>query len=232
MRLKDWNELPDFLKCPEVAKYYRVLSKHKIWLAGKRVTDIVIASVMLLFLAIPMAVIAVLIKLDSRGPVFFRQERVTQYGRIFRIYKFRTMVVGASELGAQVTTEHDPRITRIGAKIRHLRMDEFPQVFNILLGDMTLVGTRPEVPDYVKEYTPKMRATLLLPAGLTSRASIAYKDEDAILGQASDPDYVYIHKVLPQKMKYNLASLKKFSFLSDMSVIWDTYISVTGKNED
>lgn len=192
----------------------------------KRFLDIIVASIMLLVLGIPMLVIAAAIKLDSKGPVFFRQERITQYGRIFRIFKFRTMVANASEIGTAVTVDNDMRITKVGAVLRKYRMDEFPQIFNIILGDMTLVGTRPEVAKYVNEYTPEMYATLLLPAGLTSRTSIAYKDEDKLLKHAEDADKVYVEEVLPAKMKYNLESLRKFGIKSDMSVLWDTFVSV------
>jgi lipopolysaccharide/colanic/teichoic acid biosynthesis glycosyltransferase len=168
----------------------------------------------------------VLIKLDSEGPVFFRQERVTQYGRIFKIYKFRTMVENAQQLGTQVTVAEDARITRVGKVLRRYRMDEFPQLFNILAGDMTLVGTRPEVIKYVKCYTPEMYATLLLPAGLTSRTSIAYKDEDKLLTDAKDADKTYVEEILPVKMKYNLESLRRFGVMEDATVLWNTFKSV------
>ena len=180
MQLRKWNELPKFMRTREVRKYYNIVNKRRASLMVKRLFDIVVASIMLAVLALPMLIIAILIKCDSRGPVFFRQERVTQYGRIFKIYKFRTMVVNANELGASVTVDNDRRITRMGKLLRKIRADEFPQLFNILAGDMTLVGTRPEVPEYVKQYSKEMYATLLLPAGLTSRTSIAYKDEDKI----------------------------------------------------
>ena len=220
MQLRRWNELPGVMRTREVRKYYNIIKKRQMSLKIKRLFDIVVASIMLMFLAVPMLVIAVCIKLDSRGPVFFRQERVTQYGRIFRIYKFRTMVVDAPKLG----------ITRVGKVLRKIRADEFPQVFNIINGDMTLVGTRPEVPEYVKKYTKEMYATLLLPAGLTSRTSIAYKDEDKILAGAADPDGAYVKEVLPAKMKYNLEALKKFGFVEDCRVLWDTFTSVTGND--
>lgn len=226
MELRKWEELPDKMRTKEVRKYYQILAKRKGWFKAKRVLDIIVASIMLAVLIIPMGIIAVLIKLDSVGPVFFRQERVTQYGKIFRIYKFRTMVNRAPSMGSKVTVDNDNRITRVGAFLRKLRIDEFPQLFNILAGDMTLVGTRPEVIDYVKQYTPEMYATLLLSAGLTSRTSIAYKDEEKLLQNASDADLVYIKEVLPAKMKYNLESLRKFGLLSDMSVLWDTFLSV------
>ena len=228
MQLRKWNELPKFMITREVRKYYNIVNKRRASLMVKRLFDIVVASIMLAVLALPMLIIAILIKCDSRGPVFFRQERVTQYGRIFKIYKFRTMVVNANELGASVTVDNDRRITRMGKLLRKIRADEFPQLFNILAGDMTLVGTRPEVPEYVKQYSKEMYATLLLPAGLTSRTSIAYKDEDKILGNAANQDKAYVEEVLPAKMKYNLEALRKFGFAEDCRVLWDTFESVVG----
>lgn len=226
MELRSWNDIPDRMRNKEVRKYYNVLLKHSGWLNMKRFLDVIIASVMLLVLGIPMLVIAVAIKMDSPGPVFFRQERITQYGKIFRIFKFRTMVANASKIGTAVTVDNDMRITKVGAFLRKYRMDEFPQIFNIIAGDMTFVGTRPEVAKYVNQYTPEMYATLLLPAGLTSRTSIAYKDEDKLLKSAEDADKVYVEEVMPFKMKYNLESLRKFGLRSDMSVLWDTFVSV------
>ena len=231
MELRPWQLLPDEMRTKEVRKYYNVLMKHRMWLKMKRVLDVIVAGIMLAVLIIPMGVIALAIRLDSPGSVFFRQARVTQYGRIFRIYKFRTMVDNASKLGSAVTVDNDVRITKVGAFLRKYRMDEFPQLFNILAGDMTLVGTRPEVPKYVKKYTKEMYATLLLPAGLTSRRSIAYKDEDKLLGEAVDEestDNIYLNEVLPAKMRYNLESMKHFGVKSDATVLWDTFASVVG----
>lgn len=231
MELRPWQLLPDEMRTKEVRKYYNILMKHRMWLKVKRAFDVVVAGIMLAVLIIPMGIIALAIRLDSPGPVFFRQARVTQYGKIFRIYKFRTMVDNASKLGAAVTVDNDSRITKVGAFLRKYRMDEFPQLFNILAGDMTLVGTRPEVPKYVKKYTKEMYATLLLPAGLTSRTSIAYKDEDKLLGKAVDEestDNIYINEVLPAKMRYNLESMKHFGVQADASVLWDTFTSVVG----
>ena len=231
MELRPWRLLPDEMRTKEVRKYYNILMKHRMWLKVKRAFDVVVAGIMLAVLIIPMDIIALAIRLDSPGPVFFRQARVTQYGKIFRIYKFRTMVDNASKLGAAVTVDNDSRITKVGAFLRKYRMDEFPQLFNILAGDMTLVGTRPEVPKYVKKYTKEMYATLLLPAGLTSRTSIAYKDEDKLLGKAVDEestDNIYINEVLPAKMRYNLESMKHFGVQADASVLWDTFTSVVG----
>ena len=226
MKLKKWEELPEKMRTREVRRYYNIIVRHSGWFKVKRVMDICVSLVLLAILLIPMGIIALMIKTDSQGPVFFRQERVTQYGKIFKIYKFRTMVDNASQLGSQVTVNNDARITRVGKLLRKYRLDEFPQLFNILAGDMTLVGTRPEVIKYVKEYSGEMYATLLLPAGLTSRTSIAYKDEDKLLKDAKDADKVYVDEILPVKMKYNLESLRRFGVREDMTVMWNTFVSV------
>ena len=226
MKLRKWEELPEKMRTREVRRYYNIIVRHSGWFKVKRVMDICVSLVLLAVLLIPMGIIALMIKTDSQGPVFFRQERVTQYGKIFKIYKFRTMVDNASQLGSQVTVNNDARITRVGKLLRKYRLDEFPQLFNILAGDMTLVGTRPEVIKYVKEYSGEMYATLLLPAGLTSRTSIAYKDEDKLLKNAKDADKVYVDEILPVKMKYNLESLRRFGVREDMTVMWNTFVSV------
>ena len=226
MKVRKWEELPEKMRTREVRRYYNIIVRHSGWFKVKRVMDICVSLVLLAVLLIPMGIIALMIKTDSQGPVFFRQERVTQYGKIFRIYKFRTMVDNASQLGSQVTVNNDSRITRVGKLLRKYRLDEFPQLFNILAGDMTLVGTRPEVIKYVKEYSGEMYATLLLPAGLTSRTSIAYKDEDKLLKDAKDADKVYVDEILPVKMKYNLESLRRFGVREDMTVMWNTFVSV------
>ena len=226
MKVRKWEELPEKMRTREVRRYYNIIVRHSGWFKVKRVMDICVSLVFLVILLIPMGIIALMIKTDSQGPVFFRQERVTQYGKIFKIYKFRTMVDNASQLGSQVTVNNDSRITRVGKLLRKYRLDEFPQLFNILAGDMTLVGTRPEVIKYVKEYSGEMYATLLLPAGLTSRTSIAYKDEDKLLKDAKDADKVYVDEILPVKMKYNLESLRRFGVREDMTVMWNTFVSV------
>lgn len=163
-----------------------------------------------------MLIISLLIKFDSPGPIIYKQVRITQYGRRFRVYKFRTMVNDADKIGAHVTTQNDSRITRVGKKIRDCRLDEFPQLFNVLKGDMSFVGTRPEVVKYFEHYTDEMKATLLLPAGITSMASIMFKDEADILSNETDVDKMYIEKVLPQKMEYNLRSIENFSLWEDL----------------
>ena len=226
MKVRKWEELPEKMRTREVRRYYNIIVRHSGWFKVKRVMDICVSLVLLAILLIPMGIIALMIKTDSQGPVFFRQERLTQYGKIFKIYKFRTMVDNASQLGSQVTVNNDARITRVGKLLRKYRLDEFPQLFNILAGDMTLVGTRPEVIKYVKEYSGEMYATLLLPAGLTSRTSIAYKDEDKLLKDAKDADKVYVDEILPVKMKYNLESLRRFGVREDMTVMWNTFVSV------
>lgn len=229
MNLRKWEDLPAFMKCDEVKEYYDILAKKRISLTLKRTFDVIVAVIMLLILAIPMLVIAIMIKLDSPGPIFYRQERITTYGKKFRIHKFRTMVNNADKIGTAVTVGGDSRITKVGAKIRDYRLDELPQLIDVLLGDMSFVGTRPEATKYVKKYSKKMFATLLLPAGITSEASIRYKDEAKLLDNVDDVDKVYIEQVLPEKMKYNLLSIKKFSFLGEIVTMFRTVFAVLGK---
>lgn len=224
--LREWKDLPEWMQTEEVKKYYDSLYKKKNSLAIKRVFDIVVSAVLLAVFAIPMLVIAILIVKDSKGGVFYRQERVTAYGKKFRIHKFRTMVSDADKKGTHVTVGNDPRITKIGAKLRGYRLDELPQLIDVFLGDMTFVGTRPEAVKYVEKYSKKMVATLLLPAGITSEASIKYKDEAELLEGASDPDKVYVEKVLPEKMKYNLKELKEFSIFNEIKILFKTVVAV------
>ena len=226
--LKNWNELPEYMRTDEVRPYYDLLQKKKISLFFKRVFDIVVSMIMIILCSPILLIISILIVKDSKGGVFYRQERVTQYGRVFRIFKFRTMVQNADQIGTQVTVSNDSRITKIGSKLRNCRLDELPQLFNIFLGDMTFVGTRPESVHYVKSYTNEMYATLLLPAGVTSEASIEYKDEADLLDQADDVDSVYINEVLPEKMKYNLNSIKEFSFFKEIATMFRTVFAVLG----
>lgn len=224
--LKNWNELPEYMRTDEVRPYYDLLQRKKISLFFKRVFDIVVSLIMIILCSPILLIISILIVKDSKGGVFYRQERVTQYGRVFRIFKFRTMVQNADQIGTQVTVSNDSRITKIGSKLRNCRLDELPQLFNIFLGDMTFVGTRPESVRYVKSYTNEMYATLLLPAGVTSEASIEYKDEADLLDQADDVDCIYINKVLPEKMKYNLNSIKEFSFFKEIATMFRTVFAV------
>lgn len=226
--LRKWEELPTFMQTEEVRPYYEKLSRKWFSLLVKRIFDFAVSSVMLVILSPALLVLAVMIKKDSEGPVFYRQERITQYGRKFRIYKFRTMVINADKIGSLVTVGEDPRITKMGKKLRGCRLDELPQLINIWKGEMTFVGTRPEVEKYVKKYKPEMMATLLLPAGVTSEASIQYKDEDKLLADVSgeDADRVYVEQILPEKMKWNLEEIKKFGFIREIGTMVKTVVAV------
>lgn len=228
MLLKKWADIPEFMKNDEVKRYYDMLSKKRCSLFVKRLFDIIMSFLLCILLSPVLLIIAIWIKIDSNGPIFYRQERITQYGRTFKIFKFRTMVVNADQIGALVTTQNDCRITRVGKKIRKCRLDEIPQVFNILMGDMSFVGTRPEVQKYVDVYTDEMKATLLLPAGVTSLASIRYKNEDEIIKQGTDNgksvDQTYIENVLPEKMKFNLEYLNHFNIVKDVTLCMRTVI--------
>lgn len=226
MILKDWEQLPEELQLDEVKPYYEILKKKKLSLILKRIFDVVVSFIMLIILLPVFIFLGIAIKIDSKGPVFFRQERITQYGKTFKIFKFRTMVNNAEKLGTQVTVGNDARITKVGKFIRDCRLDEIAQLLNILTGDMTFVGTRPEVRKYVNHYTKEMMATLLLPAGVTSLASIYYKDEAKLLDKSNNPDKTYIEEVLPGKMKYNLQSIKEFNFFEDIKTMIKTVIAV------
>lgn len=222
MLIKKWDKLPEQMKNDAVLKYYKSLRKKNFSLFWKRIFDIFTAFIMLVILSPVFLILAIAIKIDSRGPVFFRQERVTQYGKIFRIFKFRTMVNNADKLGSQVTVNNDVRVTKVGKFIRKCRLDEIAQLLNVLDGSMTFVGTRPEVTKYVERYTDEMQATLLLPAGITSLASIKYKNEDELLENAEDADEVYVTQVLPEKMEYNLKALERYGFWRDIGIMFMT----------
>lgn len=228
--LKKWETLPEYMQNAEVRVYYDSLQKKKVSMFLKRVMDLVGGLILLILLAIPMIIISIMIKLDSEGPVFYRQERITTYGKHFKIHKFRTMVSNADKIGSTVTVGNDNRITKVGAKLRGCRLDELPQVLDLISGNMSFVGTRPEAVKYVEQYKPDYMATLLLPAGITSEASIRYKDEAELLDAASDVDKTYIEEVLPGKMKYNLDSIKNFSFFGDIATMFRTVLAVLGKD--
>ncbi len=230
MILKDWEKLPAELQTEAVRPYYDILKKKTASLVLKRVFDVVVSALLLLILSPVFLLLAIAIKLDSPGPVFYRQVRVTQYGKKFRIFKFRSMVSNADKIGTQVTVGNDSRITRMGKLIRKCRLDEISQLIDVFRGTMTFVGTRPEVPKYVAAYTPEMLATLLLPAGVTSEASILYKDEDRLLSGSSDADAVYVQQVLPGKMQFNLQSIRSFSFWGDIRTMFRTVFAVLGKD--
>ena len=226
MQFREWDDIPEFMKNEDVKKYYEILRKKRFSLKVKRFFDVTVSFVLILFLSPVFLILSVWIKTDSKGPVYFKQERVTQYGRKFSIFKFRTMVINADRTGSLVTVQNDSRITVVGRKIRKYRLDEIPQLFNILAGDMSFVGTRPEVRKYVEEYSDEMKATLLLPAGVTSEASIRYKDEDELLKGAGDVDKVYIQKILPEKMRWNLRAIRRFSLHGELSTMVRTVFHV------
>ena len=233
-----YKDLPKEFQNNAVKKYYEIVSRKKTSLLFKRIFDIIFSILILLILFIPIIIISIAIKLDSNGSVFYRQERVTQYGKKFRIFKFRTMVTNADKIGTLVTVKSDVRITKVGKFLRKYRLDEFPQIFNILIGDMSFVGTRPEVTKYVEKYSDYMYATLLLPAGLTSYSSINYKDEDEIISEHlkdnENIDDIYVNYILPDKMKYNIEYIERFSFLYDIKIMFKTFFSVFlgGKNNE
>lgn len=226
MLLKKWEALPSEFQNDEVKKYYDILKKKTFSLVLKRIFDIMLSFLFILVFSPLYIILAISILIDSGFPVIYKQSRITQFSKEFKVFKFRTMVRNADKIGTLVTIDNDSRITRIGKFLRKYRLDELPQAFNVLFGSMTFVGTRPEVQKYVDAYTPKMLATLLLPAGITSLASIKFKDESEMLEKAQDADSEYIEKILPLKMKYNLEYLAKFSFKDDISLIFKTIIAV------
>lgn len=226
MGLKKWEELPDFMRIPEVKPYYDSLKSKKTSLCFKRVFDLFVGCILLIILLPLFLILAIAIKIDSKGPVFYRQIRVTQYGKKFRIHKFRTMCDGADKKGTLVTVNNDCRITRIGKVIRKYRLDEISQLLDIIAGNMSFVGTRPETVKYVDRYMPQFNATLLLRAGVTSEASIEYRDEDRLLNESEDIDRTYVETILPEKMKWNLDSIMKFSLLKDLKTMARTVVIV------
>ena len=229
MLLRKWDDLPSEMRNSEVRKYYDILQKKRVSLFFKRAFDILAATILLLLLSPVFLILAIAIKIDSPGKVFYRQVRVTQYGRRFRIFKFRSMVSDADRKGTLVTVSGDTRVTKIGKFIRRYRLDEIAQLLNVICGDMTFVGTRPEVPRYTDQYTSEMMAPLLIPAGITSLASIYYKDESKILDASDDPDRVYVEKVLPAKMYHNLKAIEEFSLFGDVKIMFMTLFAVVGK---
>ena len=231
MILKPFDSLPEEFKTESAYKYYKILEKKKLSIAVKRIFDLIVSFIALLILSPVILVIALIIKLDSPGKVIFRQERITTYGKSFYIYKFRTMYEG-SEKGSQVTLDNDSRITRSGKVLRKFRLDEFVQLFNILKGEMSFVGTRPEVRRYVEKYSDEMYATLFLPAGVTSLASIKFKDEEKLLSNSGNTDDTYVNEILPLKMQYNLEYVEKFNFFYDIKLMFMTVFAVVKKDAE
>ncbi|MCR5066525.1 MAG: sugar transferase [Erysipelotrichaceae bacterium] len=222
MMLRKWEQLPDFMKNEKVRAYYDILSERKASLLVKRLFDFSAALILLILLSPIMLVTALAIRADSHGPVFYRQRRVTRYGKVFLIHKFRSMIVDAENRGNLLTVKGDDRITKVGKFIRKYRIDEFPQLLDIISGNMSFVGTRPEVEKYVAHYTDEMYATLLMPAGITSRASILYLNEDRLLMKSDDLDRTYIEEIMPEKMKYNLEMIRNFSLIQEFGILFKT----------
>lgn len=226
MILRQWEKLPEALKNESTRHYYEILSRKKFDILLKRLFDFIVAGIFLFLLLPFFVVIAILVKFTSKGPILYKQERVTTYGKTFKIFKFRTMVENADKIGSLVTLDNDKRITKVGRFLRRVRLDELPQLFNILLGQMSFVGTRPEVQKYVDCYSEEMLATLLMPAGVTSLASISFKDEDKYLDSNESVESVYINKILPDKMKYNLEYIENFNIFYDMKLMIKTVLAV------
>lgn len=226
MILRQWEKLPEALKNESTRHYYEILSRKKFDILLKRLFDFIVAGIFLVLLLPFFVIIAILVKFTSKGPILYKQERVTTYGKTFKIFKFRTMVENADKIGSLVTLDNDKRITKVGRFLRRVRLDELPQLFNILLGQMSFVGTRPEVQKYVDCYSEEMLATLLMPAGVTSLASISFKDEDKYLDSNESVENVYINKILPDKMKYNLEYIENFNIFYDMKLMIKTVLAV------
>lgn len=224
--MKRWEELPEVMKNQEVLHYYNMLHEKRGALVAKRIFDLIMSVILIVILLPFMVIIGIAVKATSPGEIIFRQTRVTTYGKRFQIYKFRTMVAGAPEQGSQVTVSGDSRVTGIGRFLRKVRLDELPQLFNIVKGEMSFVGTRPEVEKYVERYSDTMYATLLMPAGVTSTASIEYKDEERLLSEGKDVDETYVNEILPAKMEYNLKYLEDYSFFKDIAILFQTLAAV------
>ena len=224
------HQMPQFMKNHYTLEAVKVLEKKKVTLIFKRLFDICLSLILLVILSPVFLVLAICIKLEDGGPIFYRQQRITTYGRVFRIFKFRTMILNADKMGPLVTQDNDSRITKIGKKIRDFRLDEIAQLINVLIGDMTFVGTRPEVQKYVDAYSEEMMVTLLLPAGITSRSSIEFRNEaDKIskwMEQGLTADEAYIQKILPEKMRYNINYISELSITQDIKVMLQTVFAV------
>ena len=203
-----------------------VLAKRRPQLALKRLMDVVISGCALLVLWPLLLLIALAIKIDDPGPVFYRQVRVGRNGKEFRIFKFRTMVVDADKKGLQITVGRDSRITRVGAFLRKTKLDELAQLLNVLVGEMSFVGPRPEVPKYVDLYTPYQRQVLLVRPGITDYASIAYRNENDLLAGADDPERMYVEEIMPAKIELNMKYLRRVSPLEDIRLIFATIAAV------
>lgn len=224
--LKAFSKLPRQMQTDEIRKYYDILAKKKAVLLLKQIFDRIAALILLVILSPVMIVLAVIIKCTSKGPVIFRQKRVGRYLKPFNIWKFRTMRVDSEKHGQITVGSRDPRITNIGWFLRKYRLDELPQLFNILAGQMSFVGARPEVPKYVEQYSGAMAATLLLRPGVTGYASIRFKDENELLGGEDDPERAYVEKILPIKMGLDLEYIEELGIFTDIKTMLQTVFAV------
>ena len=203
-----------------------VLARRKPQLIAKRAMDIVLSACALAILWPLLLLIALAIWIDDPGPVFYRQVRVGRNGKTFRIFKFRSMVMDADKKGLAITVGRDSRITRVGAVLRKTKLDELAQLLNVLFGQMSFVGPRPEVPKYVELYTPYQRQVLLVRPGITDYASIAYRNENDLLAGAPNPETMYIEQIMPDKIELNMKYLRKISPLADIRLILKTIVAV------
>ena len=203
-----------------------VLARRKPQLIAKRAMDIVLSACALAVLWPLLLLIALAIWIDDPGPVFYRQVRVGRNGKTFRIFKFRSMVMDADKKGLAITVGRDSRITRVGAVLRKTKLDELAQLLNVLFGQMSFVGPRPEVPKYVELYTPYQRQVLLVRPGITDYASIAYRNENDLLAGAPNPETMYIEQIMPNKIELNMKYLREISPLADIRLILKTIVAV------
>lgn len=190
----------------------------------KRIFDFTVSLIGVIILSPIFIIVSISIKLDSKGSILFLQKRVGQYGKEFNIYKFRTMVTNAEKLGTQITIGKDNRITRVGSFLRKFKIDELPQLFNVLKGDMSLVGPRPEVPKYVNLYTEEQRKVLQVRPGITDIASLRYKDENDILGSVDNPEEYYVNVIMKDKLKLNIEYIEKSNIFLDIYLIIKTIV--------
>jgi lipopolysaccharide/colanic/teichoic acid biosynthesis glycosyltransferase len=215
---------------PEMKEYSSVLRRRRFTLACKRCFDIVFSGIGIILLSPALLALSLAIKIDSKGPVFYRQSRVGRNNRDFQILKFRTILVDSDKIGPPLTLQDDPRITKVGRFIRKYRLDEFSQLFNVFAGSMSLVGPRPEVRKYVDAYKPEYMATLLVRPGITAPASIAFKDEGELLRGSKHPEQDYIEKILPKKMELNLKYIRELSFWGDIRILFNTFFCLFTDN--
>lgn len=200
----------------------------KMKLFWKRFLDIVVSLLGILITSPILLVVGILIKLTSKGPVLYRQERIGRNGVTFRILKFRTMVVNADAKGLKITVGGDKRITGVGKVLRKTKLDELPQLFNVLFGQMSLVGPRPEVAEYVELYTEEQRTVLSVRPGITDYASVCFRNENEILAQAEDPQKEYIEHIMPLKLRYNQKYIQEMGIFTDLKIIFLTAYVIFG----